>query len=321
MSLFKKEKKAEKVAEKPAVTAVEEKKTNSNKDALLLSLNYIKDNNDQLAEQNLRTFRGIQEIQNQVENQAAKNLELSSQCSQMNDSFENIMQVTERFAKVQESITESVTTAQSQVEVLKDSSNIVTDRFSEMNNTFQTLQASVDKIKGSTEGIISIANQTNLLALNASIEAARAGEQGRGFAVVADEVRKLADEIKLLINDVNESIEEVQRSTSNLNTSLTDSKKALNQSIENVDSTHEIFNGICNNITGIEEVRSSISEAIQTNRSQVEEITSYISDCNTSFSDITSRINDIKNSDTEKGTLFEDFDNIISQLPHMIEEE
>lgn len=117
-----------------------------------------------------------------------------------------MLAASDEFATVQSEIQESVSTAQNRVEVLKESSNTVTERFDEMNQTFEKLLESVSEIRKSTDGITAIANQTNLLALNASIEAARAGEQGRGFAVVANEVRELADQIKILINDVQNSI-------------------------------------------------------------------------------------------------------------------
>ena len=163
MSIIRKKEKKTKNPAEPNVEVQVKPEKISNKDPLLLTIDYIKENNNELVNQNLRTFKGIQDIQNNIEDLASKNQELSSQCSEMNDTFENIIQVTERFAEVQNDIDKSVSLAQNQVEILKDSSNTVTDRFEEMNDTFNTLLASVDKIKSSTEGIIAIANQTNLL--------------------------------------------------------------------------------------------------------------------------------------------------------------
>ena len=110
--------------------------------------------------------------------------------------FSSIEQVSGEFVAVRDTITQSVTHAQNGVEELKSTSEQVAAYFSEMEQTFESLQKAVETIRQCTDKIVSIADQTNLLAINASIEAARAGEHGKGFAVVAVEVKKLADEIK-----------------------------------------------------------------------------------------------------------------------------
>lgn len=292
----------------------------NNNDVMLSTVNFLKDTNDELVKQNLKTVRGIDGIYQTMENMAKENQTLLSECSNMQDNFDNIILVANNFSDVKSSIETSVATAQEQVEILRDSSNVVTERFDAMDSIFQQLLEAVEHIKASTEGITAIANQTNLLALNASIEAARAGEQGRGFSIVADEVRKLADEIKNLISDVNKSIEDVGNTTADLNKSLEESKSALGASIENVAGTHDIFNNVSKNVENIERVSSSITDAVSESKQSVDNITMYVDKTARNFDASIQQINDIKMSDTEKGTLFEDFNNMIGQLPYLIKD-
>ncbi|MBQ9232816.1 MAG: hypothetical protein IJ167_02105 [Lachnospiraceae bacterium] len=292
----------------------------NNNEVMLSTVRFLKDTNDELVKQNLKTVRGIDGIYQTMEHMANENQTLLSECSNMQGNFDNIISVANNFSDVKNGIETSVATAQEQVEILRDSSNVVTERFSDMDSIFQQLLEAVEHIKASTEGITAIANQTNLLALNASIEAARAGEQGRGFAIVAEEVRKLADEIKTLISDVNKSIEDVGSTTADLNKSLEESKSALNTSIENVAGTHEIFNNVSKNVENIERVSSSITDAVSESKQSVDNITMYVDKTAKNFDASIQQINDIKMSDTEKGTLFEDFNNMIGQLPYLIKD-
>ena len=318
MGLFSK-KNSEQMTDNQQFIPVVNNRSNNN-EVMLSTVKFLKDTNDELVKQNLKTVRGIDGIYQTMEHMADENQTLLSECSNMQGNFDTIILVANNFSDVKNGIETSVATAQEQVEILRDSSNVVTERFSDMDSIFQQLLEAVEHIKASTEGITAIANQTNLLALNASIEAARAGEQGRGFAIVADEVRKLADEIKTLISDVNKSIEDVGSTTADLNKSLEESKSALNTSIENVAGTHEIFNNISKNVENIERVSSSITDAVSESKQSVDNITMYVDKTAKNFDASIQQINDIKMSDTEKGTLFEDFNNMIGQLPYLIKD-
>lgn len=318
MGLFSK-KNSEQMTDNQQFIPVVNNRSNNN-EVMLSTVKFLKDTNDELVKQNLKTVRGIDGIYQTMEHMADENQTLLSECSNMQGNFDNIILVANNFSDVKNGIETSVATAQEQVEILRDSSNVVTERFSDMDSIFQQLLEAVEHIKASTEGITAIANQTNLLALNASIEAARAGEQGRGFAIVAEEVRKLADEIKTLISDVNKSIEDVGSTTADLNKSLEESKSALNTSIENVAGTHEIFNNVSKNVENIERVSSSITDAVSESKQSVDNITMYVDKTAKNFDASIQQINDIKMSDTEKGTLFEDFNNMIGQLPYLIKD-
>ena len=298
MGLFNKKKVAEEAAvfENSATPAAKA----DNTDIMVKTVNFLKSNNDALVKQNLLTVKGIDGIYSNLQNMEEKNKALLEECEVMQERFDNIKAITESFKSVKD--------------------GVVTERFSEMDATFNSLLDAVEKIRESTEGITAIANQTNLLALNASIEAARAGEQGRGFSIVAEEVRKLAEQIKDLIAEINSSINDVSSTTAALNTTLEESKDALNVSISNVDGTHHIFNSVSKDVSNIEEVSVQIAEAVDESKHSVDNISMYVDDSTNSFDSTLEQIDDMKVSDTEKGTLFEDFNNLIQQMPYLIKD-
>ncbi len=147
------------------------------------------------------------------------------------------------------------------------------ERFLEMQNTFSDFQVSVQKIKDCMAQIISIANQTNMLALNASIEAARAGEQGKALRSLPRRSKKIfASEIKSLVSTVDISIGDVEQGTANLNTSISTSQDALNQSMENVDSTYEVFDQITTAAGGADTVHQQITTAMSAAEQKLDEV-------------------------------------------------
>src|SRR5690625_3982788 len=101
-------------------------------------------------------------------------------------------------------------------------------------------------------GVINdIADQTNLLALNAAIEAARAGENGKGFAVVADEVRKLSEQVANSVSEITNIVSNIQRESSDVTSSLLDGYKEVEKGTEQIQFTHEKFQGISNAVTEV----------------------------------------------------------------------
>lgn len=234
--------------------------------------------------------------------------------------FSNISQVSGQFAEVKGEINQSVTQAQTGVEELKNSSLQMNTYFDEIVNTFEDFQTAVRRIKECTAAIVSIANQTNMLALNASIEAARAGEQGKGFAVVAIEVKKLAEEIKSLVTTVNDSISDVEEGTEKLNTSIDISRQALGQSIDKVNDTYEMFDRITRAAEGATAVQSEITGAIDESERNLQALSSFFDKIRLQYQEVSEHIDSVSNLGTMKSATFEDMDNMISQIPPIVNE-
>lgn len=242
------------------------------------------------------------------------------QLQNFGQSFSNINQASSQFEGVKGEIAQSVGKAQKGVEALKNSSKQVESHFDQIEHTFGDFLEAVKKIKKCTSKIITIADQTNILALNATIESARAGEQGKGFAVVAVEVKALAEEIKKLVAEVNTSISDVEQGTEQLNASITTSQQALEESLDKVDDTYAMFDKITEAAEGATEVQDEIARAIGESDQGLTTLQEFFERTKVKHEEVLRYIESASKLGTTKSTMFEDVDNLLSQIPPIIED-
>lgn len=283
-------------------------------------VNSLKDYQKQLASKEVESLQELRDVQLAFDKVLAEDTTLQEKLGSFHDRFASVGEIAGQFAEVEKNIEASVAQAQQQVGSLRESSGEVQDHFTEIQETFVEFQASVQQIKECMQQIVSIANQTNMLALNASIEAARAGEQGRGFAVVAEEVKNLANEIKNLVNAVDQSITDVENGTEKLNKNISVSKEALDLSLHKVDGTNELFDEIMEAANGAENVQCQIENAIRMSQKDLQEVNRHFEDTEEQYQRVLDHISRANNLGTTKSSMFEDIDNMISQIKPIVDE-
>ncbi len=239
---------------------------------------------------------------------------------ELGGSFSHIDNTAEGFSQVRGQVAEAVSDAQGQMEALTATSMKIQASYEEMAGIFSQLQDAIQGIQKCMGKIVSIADQTDILAINASIESARAGVEGRGFAVVAEHVKQLAEEIVVLAKEVNTGVNDVELRAGELSASINTSQQTLGQGVGIVAQTEENFRQIISAADGATDVQSAISGVIQDSQGELQNILQFFDQIKDQYQEVITHIKRASNLGTTKSAMFEDMDNMISQLPPLVED-
>lgn len=159
-----------------------------------------------------------------------------------NDDLRQNMEIVDALGRATETNMENMNVLQSNVAVLEQKSNDITDIIST---------------------ITSISSQTNLLALNASIEAARAGEAGKGFAVVAEEIRQLSEQTKKATEDIKALVMEIQHQIGDRVMEIQEYGGVFKSNMEVARQVQEEFGSVGTFIENMGRTNEAMTEALQ----------------------------------------------------------
>ena len=236
----------------------------------------------------------------------------------LGESFSNINETAEQFGHVRGEIGQAVSEARGQMAALEQTSTQVQQSYNTMAEIFSYLEAAIRGIQQSMGKIVSIAEQTNLLAINASIEAARAGTEGKSFAVVAAQVKQLAEEIKSLAGEVDSGVNEVEGRANELSESISVSKQTLGQNAGILAQTEGSFEKITTAAEGAVTVQADISGVIQVSQQELQALRLFFEKINGQYQEVVKHIESASHLGTTKSAMFEDIDNMISQIPPLV---
>ena len=138
--------------------------------------------------------------------------------------------------------------------------------------------------------------------------------------MVAEEVKTLAEQIKNLVAEVDSGVGDVEQGTDKLSVSITSSRQALGQSLDKVDETYKMFDTITEAAESATTVQMEINDVISESKTALQTLCGYFDKIRKQYQDVVRHINHARNLGTTKSSMFEDVDNMISQIAPIIED-
>lgn len=138
--------------------------------------------------------------------------------------------------------------------------------------------------------------------------------------MVATQVKDLANEIKSLAGEVDTGVCDVENRANELSGSISTSQQTLGQGVNIVEQTSKGFQSITDAAEGAVSVQTEISDVIEASQSELQIICQFFNQIKELNQEVVKHIDRASKLGTTKSAMFEDMDNMISQLPPLVKD-
>ena len=113
---------------------------------------------------------------------------------------------------------------------------------------------------------------------------------------------------------------DVEQGAKKLNDSIQISYGALEKSLSKVNETYHTFDQITQAAEGASSVQTEISQVIDNSRTELQSVSAFFDNLKDCYQDVVKHINTASKMGTTKSAMFEDIDNMLSQIPPVVED-
>lgn len=262
----------------------------------------------------------INQINLDVMSQTALSEELDSGIQEINGTLSTISNKVADFANEVDVTDQSTQVGAKLVGDTVGAMGDITDRFTKVEESISEFAVKAEQIKEVVNVVKGISDQTKLLALNAQIEAARAGEQGRGFAVVATEVGKLAVTTQESVDEIHDLVSGMDKSLGEILVSVKESDMTIIEGNKMMGEVSDQFNKIANSISAISRGLQDVTAELEQTNAHTEEFESGVSELSRLSEGITQFASEISGDTEELSNAVHSVSEVVNDLKVSMDE-
>lgn len=245
---------------------------------------------------NEHVHKTIEEISVTSKNQLSQIEGTDVKIKNIYESISNILEHLKEVERMAINTSKASTVGTENLNAYDESLKLIFNSIKDTEEFISKLNLSANEISDIVIFIVSLSEQLKLLSLNASIEAARAGESGKSFSVVANEITKMAQATKESIGRINCVLQNMLDNSKNVDKSIKVSIKNFERGNNIFLSMKGIFDEIKEkNILVFNEINRTVNEAVIIDQSAKEtsDLSRKVFDSSVGISQDTEKISEI----------------------------